>query len=323
MAIDKDTAIAVGDSGTTLYINAGTVTAQNSGTGSSLLGVAKGDGTHANSVGSQCVVRGTSNTGTTWVGQNVPPGCVSGGTALRSLDLTSKDKGWAAGDGGTILKTTSAAQGVSGNWLPSTVATSQALRGISMTSDTAGWAVGNGGTVVKTTDGSTWAAEASGVTADLSGVAFADATHGWATSNDGDILFRGIPIFSGVAQTSNATFPVATPICPGTGTLEVSMSWSDDTTERAATYLYSDSANTLTRVTCNRPLGSEPSDPFTADGTITLAHQYTAEPSVECLPAGTCDDDTQGVRLSVLSSETAAGDPKGFHFTVQAWKRER
>ena len=57
--------------------------------------------------------------------------------------------GYAAGDGGTILKTTDGGA----NWAIQTTPTTEGLRGLHFVDQDTGYAVGYAGTLLKTTDG--------------------------------------------------------------------------------------------------------------------------------------------------------------------------
>jgi photosystem II stability/assembly factor-like uncharacterized protein len=133
----------------------------------------------------------TTNGGSSWTSQTI-------GTDESLVDVDfqpGSTTGWLvggqiAGTGSIIRKTTDG-----NNWsapvvLPGPISTG-ILNGVDFVSLQTGWAVGSGGRILKSIDrGATWAAQASGTTADLSAVNFLDAQTGWATSVIGGQILR-------------------------------------------------------------------------------------------------------------------------------------
>jgi len=77
-------------------------------------------------------------------------------TSLNSLCFINSNTGWAAGDNGTVLKTTNG--GI--NWVLKPCGTNTALRSISFLNSNTGWICGDNGTAKKTTDGGeTWSTQ--------------------------------------------------------------------------------------------------------------------------------------------------------------------
>jgi putative cell wall-binding protein len=77
--------------------------------------------------------------------------------------MTDASRGWAVGDGGTIIRTTDGGA----TWTACTSPTSASLYDVEFVrGTTTGWAVGASGTVVKTTDGVNWSLVGNGVTPD-------------------------------------------------------------------------------------------------------------------------------------------------------------
>ncbi|MHB1325013.1 MAG: YCF48-related protein [Thermoleophilia bacterium] len=118
------------------------------------------------------------------------------GNTLRSLSFVNANTGWAAGDGGTILKTTDGGASWSAQIPSSNSCTGVTpygsgcnLKGVSFFDANNGWAVGAFGTIWKTINGGTsWTAQSlpiigcggSCVYANLSGVHFISSTVGIA-----------------------------------------------------------------------------------------------------------------------------------------------
>jgi photosystem II stability/assembly factor-like uncharacterized protein len=93
--------------------------------------------------------------------------------------------GWAVGDAGTILHTTTAGA----SWGAEASGTAFNLNGVWFTTAATGFAVGHGGTVMRTRNGGTsWTRLITGAAANLFGVCFADTSHGWAVGANGIIL---------------------------------------------------------------------------------------------------------------------------------------
>ncbi|MGH7595302.1 MAG: YCF48-related protein, partial [bacterium] len=104
---------------------------------------------------------------------------------LYSVYFTDANTGWAAGEVGTILKTTNGGS----TWSAQTSGTTDILRSLYFTDANTGWAVGGDGTILKTTNGgNTWAAQTSGTTSFLLSAYFTDANTGWAVGDFGTIL---------------------------------------------------------------------------------------------------------------------------------------
>lgn len=132
---------------------------------------------------------------------------------LRSVWFPAPSLGYAAGDGGTLLKT---ADGES--WVPLPSGTGLDLRAVCVRGNpNAGWAVGDSGLILRTSDGgATWMRQDGGTTATLHGVhrPAAGSNRGWIVGDSG-IILRTLDggaswsrIASGVPQTLRAVhFP--------------------------------------------------------------------------------------------------------------------
>lgn len=93
--------------------------------------------------------------------------------------------GWAVGDAGTIVHTSTAGA----SWNAEASGTAFNLNDVWFTSAATGFAVGHGGTVMRTRNGgSSWTRLLTNASANLFGVCFADSAHGWAVGANGIIL---------------------------------------------------------------------------------------------------------------------------------------
>jgi hypothetical protein len=105
--------------------------------------------------------------------------------ALSSVAFADAQRGWAVGEGGTILATSNGGT----NWVPQASGTNATLGGVSFADAQRGWAVGPRGTILATSNGGTsWAPQASGTDQDLKDAVFADPLSGWAVGEGGTIL---------------------------------------------------------------------------------------------------------------------------------------
>ncbi|MEO7426689.1 MAG: YCF48-related protein [Fibrobacteria bacterium] len=122
------------------------------------------------------------------------------GPTLRSVDYANSNTGGAAGDSGTIIRTTNGG----GNWAATPSGTTQNLYSVNFPAAANGWAVGIGGTVVHTTTGTSWFTVPSGTTQNLYGTYYTSNNNGWAVGDAGTIIKTTTGLaFS--AQTSGTT----------------------------------------------------------------------------------------------------------------------
>ena len=104
---------------------------------------------------------------------------------LNGAVLLDSGTGFAAGDTGTILKSTDAGA----TWTPLTSGTSNTLHGVYFLDPNEGVAVGDSGTILRTTDGgAAWQSIASGVKDSLRSVSF-NGTNGICAGDSQDILY--------------------------------------------------------------------------------------------------------------------------------------
>jgi photosystem II stability/assembly factor-like uncharacterized protein len=124
----------------------------------------------------------------------------SSGTSqnLVSVKFVNPGTGWAAGETGTILKTTNG--GI--NWVSQTSPVSQALISVSFAGESTGWISGTFGTLIKTTNGGTnWVSQTTGVSGALR-VHFVNTNTGWLVGASGTILKSTDGGANWVTQTS-------------------------------------------------------------------------------------------------------------------------
>ena len=104
---------------------------------------------------------------------------------LRAIESTDGVNAWAAGDGGTIVHTTSAGA----TWTAQSTPTSATLDAVQFVDGYDGWAAGENGTVFHTADGGlTWDGQSTPTTATLKSISFADSENGWAVGEHGTML---------------------------------------------------------------------------------------------------------------------------------------
>ncbi len=108
------------------------------------------------------------------------------GNTLLSVLFLDTVYGWAVGEDGTIIHTTSGGT----KWYEQMYGETDNILGISMFSGDIGWAVGDNGTIVYTTDGGDdWLDQTSGISSGLNDVVFLDSLNGWA-AGDGEIILH-------------------------------------------------------------------------------------------------------------------------------------
>jgi len=231
----------------------------------------------------------TTDGGTTWVQQ------ATGISDCTVWDISAVDENHAFAVGNVtstthayILKTTDGS-----NWTSTDMGMSQ-LMGTEAVDANTTWAVGTGGTILKTTDGgTTWAAQQSGVTADLSAIDAVNTNVAWAGGANGTILHTTtggvIPTITAITPTSayqgqtlnvnivgqNTHFvngPSATTFS-GTG-ITVNSTTVTDATHATANITISPSTPTGPR-DVNLTTGSETPTPLTGGFTVNAAAGLT------------------------------------------------
>ncbi len=107
------------------------------------------------------------------------------GNTLNEIQFLDSLHGWAVGDYGTALRTTTGGA----SWYEQEYGRTDNLLGVAMVSDTEGWAVGDNGTILHTTDaGDDWVEQFTTFSGGLNAVVFADAMNGWAVGDNEVIL---------------------------------------------------------------------------------------------------------------------------------------
>lgn len=118
---------------------------------------------------------------------------------LKSIKFISLTTGWAAGESGTILKTTDS--GIT--WVPQTSGVTNTLRSIFFYDVNNGWACGDEGTILATTNGgTTWTTQSSPYTTQYNTVRFTNAATGWIVGA-GNVLLKTINGGSNWTQQQN------------------------------------------------------------------------------------------------------------------------
>jgi photosystem II stability/assembly factor-like uncharacterized protein len=122
---------------------------------------------------------------------------------LRAVDFAGTSTGWAAGDGGTVIRTADGGT----TWSAESVPTTATLRSVKSVDASAAWAVGDGGAILHTADaGTTWSPGSATTTAALNGVDFArGGSAGVAVGEAGTVLYttdRGATWKLGSAPTT-------------------------------------------------------------------------------------------------------------------------
>ena len=154
-------------------------TSQPSGTSQVLLGVSFTDINNGYAVGTNGVIRVTSNGGITW-------GSQASGTSrfLRDVYFSDATHGIIVGESGLILRTIDGA-----TWNPQTSGTVQHLVHVHLLNNSVGMATGQGGVILKTIDGGvTWTPQNSGTLVELPGVHMLDLNNAIAVGFGGTIL---------------------------------------------------------------------------------------------------------------------------------------
>jgi photosystem II stability/assembly factor-like uncharacterized protein len=199
IAIDKDTALAVGGGGTILKTTDGGALwspKNNSGVTDTLISIAMPRtmmnrntfwvvGGHwlapGNTVGASLK---TNDAGETWTVQNLPGGTPS----VASVAAVDESTAWAVGEGGTILKSTSDGSA----WTKQSSGVRNDIASITATDTNIAWAVDFFGNVLKTEDGGvTWPTKRSSDATyrrESMGLSVANANVAWVVDEMGTVL---------------------------------------------------------------------------------------------------------------------------------------
>lgn len=115
-----------------------------------------------------------------WIYQNPYPTS----NTLLAVKFITPEKGWIAGEKGTILYT----QDGGDTWEAQESGTEADIKSLAFVNEKTGWAVGNGGTIIHTEDaGKTWFAQGD-IKSTLNKVYFVNEKEGWAVGSEGTVL---------------------------------------------------------------------------------------------------------------------------------------
>ncbi|MBK9985237.1 MAG: hypothetical protein IPP15_23305 [Saprospiraceae bacterium] len=107
---------------------------------------------------------------------------------LKTVKFIDISTGWAAGENGTILKTTNGGT----NWSLQTSGTTSTIRSIFFLDASNGWACGDEGTIITTTNGgTTWTPQTSPYGSQYYGIRFVNTTTGWVVGA-GSVLLKTV-----------------------------------------------------------------------------------------------------------------------------------
>lgn len=107
------------------------------------------------------------------------------GNTLLHTWFNDSTHGWATGEDGTMLRTTTGGA----TWYEQEYGRTDNMLAVQMVSDTEGWAVGDNGVILHTIDaGDDWLEQNSGTAQGLNALVFLDNLNGWATGDGETIL---------------------------------------------------------------------------------------------------------------------------------------
>jgi photosystem II stability/assembly factor-like uncharacterized protein len=131
-----------------------------------------------------------------WVLQNPYPQPYN----LHDVYFIDNQTGWAAGDNGTMIKTTDGGN----TWDVVNSGTNNSLTRIFFTNINTGWAVGDSGCIINTADGgNSWTPQSSGTVLNIADLYFYDYSKGWAIGNREDYINNGWELESILLKTTN------------------------------------------------------------------------------------------------------------------------
>jgi len=124
------------------------------------------------------LIYGTDDGGISWRRQYRG----SGEPPLKKVLFVNKEVGWAIGERGNILRTTSGGK----EWTKQSSGTQVQLYDVHFISESEGWIAGRDGILLHTTNaGESWAAVSVGHNNAINGVHFTDSSQGWIITSDG------------------------------------------------------------------------------------------------------------------------------------------
>ncbi len=105
---------------------------------------------------------------------------------LKTVKFIDLSTGWAAGESGTILKTTNGGM----TWTAQTSGITNTIRSLFFLDANQGWACGDEGTIITTTNGgTTWSPQSSPYTSQYNSIRFVTSSIGWIVGN-GNVLLK-------------------------------------------------------------------------------------------------------------------------------------
>jgi photosystem II stability/assembly factor-like uncharacterized protein len=179
---------AVGGTGVIVVsTNAGaSVSLPVSGTVQNLFGLSLPDSSTFYAVGSNAVIRKSTDSGTTWRTGDPNLELSGFGYDLRSVYFVDASTGWVAGNSGGIVRTSDGGE----HWTNLTMGTvTTQLNDVYFVNASTGWVVGDSGVLMKTVDsGRSWSQQIS-TTADFNSVHFFNADVGYVVGDAG-VIYR-------------------------------------------------------------------------------------------------------------------------------------
>jgi len=145
--------------------------------GPHLYGIGYGNSNTGCLVGDSGIIYRTTNSGVNWASVTSPTT-----QSLNGVYFTATNTGYAVGNGGTVIKTTTGT-----SWSAQSSGVTQNLNGVFFPSSSVGYAVGNGGTIRKS-NAATWSASTSGTTNNLLGIYSTSTSISYAVGAGGTIL---------------------------------------------------------------------------------------------------------------------------------------
>lgn len=116
-----------------------------------------------------------------WIYQNPYPTS----NTLLAVKFITPQKGWIAGEKGTILYTEDGGN----SWEAQESGTEQDIKSLAFINDKQGWAVGNGGVIIHTENGGkTWTSQGDVRVSSLNKVFFVSEKEGWIVGNEATVL---------------------------------------------------------------------------------------------------------------------------------------
>jgi photosystem II stability/assembly factor-like uncharacterized protein len=170
-----------------------------SGTVQNLFGLSLPDSSTFYAVGSNAVIRKSTDSGTTWRTGDPNLELSGFGYDLRSVYFVDASTGWVVGDSGVLMKTVD-----SGRSWSQQISTTADFNSVNFFNADVGYVVGDAGVIYRSTDsGVNWVSEKSTTTSNLNKVFFISLGQGYAVGAGGTILTRS----TGTSTSSTDSTP--------------------------------------------------------------------------------------------------------------------